>query len=180
MKNFLCFIWRCFSCPVAIFTGMIAISVLSLGGAIASELFLGLEPCKLCIYQRWPFVIAIVIGIFGLIARKDKRAAIGFTVLGGLTFLANSVIAFYHTGVEQKWWVSAVEGCAVPNFDTGDQSWLENLMSAPSKPCDVIPWQDPLIGLSMANYNTLLCFGLFAACMIAAYRLKKSSVSFQV
>lgn len=180
IKKSACFLWRCFGCPVAIFTGMIAISVLSLAGAIASEIFLGLEPCRLCIYQRWPFVVAIVIGVFGLIARKQKRASIAFTVLGGLTFLVNSAFAFYHTGVEQKWWISAVEGCSVPNFDTGDQSWLENIMSAPSKPCNVIAWQDPLLGLSMANYNMVMCFVLFAACMIAAIKLKKSDVDFKV
>lgn len=184
MKTPISLLWQCFGCPVAIFTGMILISVISLAGAIASELFLGLEPCQLCIYQRWVFVAAILVGVFGLIGRKDKRVSLAFTLAGGLVFLLNSAVAFYHTGVEQKWWESALEGCGVPeSFLEGDnstQSWIDNIMAAPSAPCSLIPWQDPIIGLSMANYNMIMCFGLFAACMVAAYRLKKSDVDFKV
>ena len=103
IKKSLCFIWKCFSCPVAVFTGMILISVIALGGALASELFLGLEPCRLCIYQRWPFVMTIIIGALGLILRQNNNLAKALTGLGSLIFLMNSMIAFYHTGVEQKW-----------------------------------------------------------------------------
>lgn len=184
IKKLISFILQCFQCPVAIFSGMIAISVIALAGALGSEIFLGLEPCKLCIYQRWVFVAVILVGIFGLIGRKDKRVSIVFTITGGFVFLVNSLVAFYHTGVEQKWWISAVEGCGVPeNFlekSNDKQSWIDNIMAAPSVACDQIPWQDPLIGLSMANYNMLMCFGLFTACMFAAMRLKKSDVDLKV
>ena len=110
IKKILCFLYRCFSCPVAIATGMILISVIALGGALSSEIFLGLEPCKLCIYQRWPFVITALIGIMILIKRNHKTFAAIMTGLGGFVFLVNSGIAAYHTGVEQKWWTSAVDG----------------------------------------------------------------------
>lgn len=176
IKISLCFLWKCFSCPVAVFTGMITISIIALGGALSSELFLGLEPCRLCIYQRWPFVMAILIGIIGLMLHKNNNLAKALAGLGGLVFLINSLIAVYHTGVEQKWWVSQVEGCSVPSFDTGEQSWIDNLMAAPSVPCDKIPWQDPIIGLSMANYNVALCFGLFVACMIAMVRIRRTKI----
>jgi disulfide bond formation protein DsbB len=178
MKRALCFLYKCFSCPVAIGLGMIAISVIALGGALSSEVFLGLEPCQLCIYQRWPFVITAAIGVLILLFRNKKTAAALLTGFGGLTFLMNSAIALYHTGVEQKWWVSEVEGCSAPASFTGEEkSWIDNIMETPSVPCDVIPWQDPVFGLSMANYNVILCFGLFMCCMFAAYRLYSSSSS---
>lgn len=173
-----------FERPVVIFTGMIAISIAAVVAAIASELFLGLEPCQLCIYQRWVFVATTLIGIFGLIGSSERRASIAFTLAGGFVFLLNSAVAFYHTGVEQKWWVSALEGCGVPEGflenSTDNQTWLENIMAAPSAPCSMIPWQDPVLGLSMANYNMIMCFGLFIACMIAAMRLKKSDINIKV
>lgn len=176
IKKSLCFIWKCFSCPVAVFTGMILISVIALGGALASELFLGLEPCRLCIYQRWPFVMTIIIGALGLILRQNNNLAKALTGLGSLIFLMNSMIAFYHTGVEQKWWISQIEGCAVPSFDESKGNWIDNLMAAPSVSCDKIPWQDPIIGLSMANYNIALCFGLFTCCMIAMIRIRRTQI----
>lgn len=155
-----------------IFMAVAFISLLSLAAAISSELFLGLEPCILCIYQRWPFAIAVVLGIIGFAFRKKMRAAQSVLTLMALNFFVNSGIALYHTGVEQKWWASEVEGCAVPLFDdqtdTSGQSLLENLMSAPVSSCSVIPWQDPVLGLSMANYNVILCFGLAVLCLICA------------
>lgn len=158
------------SCPVAVLAGMATISLFSLLAALGSEVFLGLEPCILCIYQRWPYVAVIVLGIIGLVIKKYARAMVG---LSGIAFLINSGIAVYHTGVEQKWWASAFEGCLIPDFGSDEpQSLLDNILSAPSARCDEIPWQDPLIGLSMANYNAILCFGLFVICAVSFARLR--------
>jgi disulfide bond formation protein DsbB len=161
------------SCPVAVLAGITAISVFSLLAALGSEVFLGLEPCILCVYQRFPYLAVIVFGTIGLAFRNRPKLPNLMIGLSGITFLVNSGIAFYHTGVEQKWWKSAVEGCAVPRFDDGEpQSILENILSAPTANCAEIPWQDPILGLSMANYNVLLCFGLFAICAFSFVRLK--------
>lgn len=157
-----------------IFLIIILFSASALAAALFSEAFLGLEPCRLCIYQRWPFVIAIIVAIIGLLT-PFKRALLGCL---SFNFLCNSAIAFYHTGVEQKWWESAVEGCEVffgepdPNL-----SPLENILSTPMAKCSDIPWQDPLIGLSMANYNIIFCFGLAILCLAGAVRRQSSESS---
>lgn len=156
-----------------IFLFVIVFSSAALGAAFFSEAFLGLEPCRLCIYQRWPFAIAVVLGVVGLMA-PFKRSLLAVL---SLNFLSNSAIAFYHTGVEQKWWQSAVEGCEVifsepdPNL-----SPLENILSTPMARCEDIPWQDPILGLSMANYNVIFCLGLAVLCLAGAVR-RQSSVS---
>ncbi len=150
------------------------ISTGALAAAFASEAFLGLEPCRLCIYQRWPFAIAVLLGGTALFL-PFKRSILGFL---SLNFLVNSGIAFYHTGVEQKWWESAVEGCAVIfNEPAPGQSILENIMSTPMARCEDIPWQDPIIGLSMANYNIILCFGLAVVCLVGAVKRQSSDNS---
>lgn len=159
--------------PFAVLLGTTVISVLALSAAFISEGFLGLEPCILCIYQRWPYAAVILFGLIGL--KKSpavQRAMIG---LSGVTFLINSAIALYHSGVEQHWWRSAVEGCLIPGFGSDEpQNLLDNILSAPSGRCDEIPWQDPLIGLSMANYNAILCFGLFLICMASVALLRNT------
>lgn len=156
------------SCPTTMFAGIAGISIFALAAALFSEVALGLEPCILCIYQRIPFVIGAILGLAGLALRK-KPAFVDITMgVLAVNFMVNSGIATYHTGVEQKWWASAVEGCAVPNFgETGEQSILENILSAPTGNCAEIPWQDPILGLSMANYNILLCLGIFVACLLS-------------
>lgn len=164
MQKLIDLIVKLLSCHVIILGGIVLVSLFSLAAALIAEVVFGLEPCILCVYQRGPFALAIVLGLIGLIYRKSARPMI---MLSGLGFLANSAIAFYHSGVELKWWRSAVEGCAVPNFGDNEQTMLENILSAPPARCDEIPWADPLLGLSMANYNVILCFGLFMACMLS-------------
>lgn len=160
--------------PQRMFLFVIAVSGLSLGAALTAEVALGLEPCILCLYQRGPFVTAILLAAIGLYFRGNPRITSAILGLCGLNFLVNAGIAFYHSGVELKWWRSAVEGCAVPQFGDSPQSILENILSAPTARCDEIPWADPVFGLSMANYNVLLCFGLFAVCTAAALMQRPS------
>ncbi len=167
------------SCAPSVLLLLTAISVFALTAAFVSEAFLGLEPCILCVYQRWPFAAVIGLGVIGLFLRNKGPVPQIMVGLSGLSMLINSVIATYHTGVEQKWWMSKVEGCTIPSFgDTEPQSILENIMSAPTGNCAEIPWQDPLLGLSMANYNAMMCFGLFVLCAVSlVLSLKKRQTS---
>lgn len=167
------------TCPVTLFGGIAFISIFALATALYSEVALGLEPCILCIYQRIPFVIGAVIGITGLLLQQKPKAVHWLLKLLGLNFLINSGIALYHSGVERKWWASKVEGCAVPNFGSEPQSILENILSAPTARCDEIPWQDPLVGLSMANYNILLCLGIAVICILSVTLIKRQPHSTQ-
>lgn len=154
----------------SVLLAVLGISVFSLIAALTAEVAFGLEPCPLCLYQRIPFLMAAILAIIGLITRKNNGLKIVLTALCAVLFLANTGIAFYHTGVELHWWRSAIEGCLVPSFTTQDQSLLENILSAPSARCDEIPWADPILGLSMANYNVLLCLALFAGCALSALK----------
>lgn len=169
MKSFKEFIIKELSCPLMMCGSIALLSFAAIAIALTSEVALGLEPCILCIYQRIPFAAGFIFGLIGLIFRKRAAVAKIAIALSGIGFLINSAIALYHSGVELKWWRSAVEGCVVPGFGTEPQSILENILSAPSARCDEIPWADPLLGLSMANYNVALCFGLAVLCAISLW-----------
>ena len=165
---------KLFTDPLLSFGFIALISFISLAAAFIAEGFFGLEPCNLCIYQRYPFVIGIALGLIGMGLRNKKTISCALLGALGLNFLINSGIAFHHSGVEQKWWKSALEGCAVPIFDDNNgKTLLENLMSAPMASCEDIQWQDPILGLSMANYNIALCFGLFLLCVVSAVMIIK-------
>jgi disulfide bond formation protein DsbB len=153
-----------------VFLFLIGICTAALLAAFFAEVYLGLEPCRLCIYQRWPFFITAVLGVLGLYFQSNSKIVTGALALSGMTLLINSGIALYHSGVERHWWASAVDGCAVPLMGGEKQSILENIMSAPTGRCDEIPWADPLFGLSMANYNVVLCLGLAVICVLSLLR----------
>lgn len=155
--------------PATLLLIIVLISVGALAAAFFSEAFLGLEPCELCITQRWPYAIAALLGVVGLAMASKPKVGLATIGLSGLAFFVNSGIAFYHSGIERHWWASALQGCSVPGMSDEKQSVLENIMSAPTGRCDEIPWADPLLGLSMANYNIVICFGLGLACVLSLY-----------
>ena len=108
------FIRKLLSCRVLVLLGITGVSVFSLLMALTAEVYFGLEPCILCVYQRFPFLAVAILGLIGLAMKSKPAVQRVIIALSGLTFLVNSIIASYHTGVEQKWWASAFEGCAVP------------------------------------------------------------------
>ncbi len=149
-----------------------ALSFLSLAAAFFAEAILLLEPCELCIYQRIPFAGAFIISAAALIRRRKTNIyALG---AGAALFLGNAAIALYHSGVERKWWASAIEGCSIPTISDDPKTMLENIMSAPTGNCAEIPWADPIFGLSMANYNIALCGGLFMLCAACIYFARRT------
>lgn len=154
------------SCTITVFSSIFGASGGALFTAIYSQLALGLEPCVLCLYQRVPFFAAAGLSLIGLLMHTNEKAVRVILGLCALLFLANAGIASYHTGVEQQWWASAVEGCAVPNFSQDPSLW-QKILTEPAASCSDIAWKDPVLGLSMANWNIFYCLGLFMGCVIA-------------
>lgn len=159
------------ACPTAVLAGIAVISAGALAAALTAQYVYGLQPCILCLYQRAPFVIALVLSLIGLAFFRKNAAMIA--ALCALAFAVNAVIAFYHVGVEQHWWVSFLEGCAVPDLGNDPAALLENIMNAKPVRCDEIAWVDPVFGQSMAVYNVVLCTGLAVFCGLSTCFLKK-------
>jgi disulfide bond formation protein DsbB len=145
------------------------VSVSALAAAFIGQYGFDLHPCTLCIYQRWPFAIAIVIGLLGM-RIVDRRPEVYTLILALLafTFAIDTGIAAFHVGVEQGWW-QGLSGCSA---EVGTAKTLEQLraqiLAAPVVRCDDIAWS--LFGVSMAGYNVLLCAGLAAYCALQAWR----------
>ena len=137
-----------------------------LGFALIGQYGFNLHPCELCIYQRIPFGIVIVLGLIGL---AMPRAALAQTLLIGVAFTINAGIALFHSGVERKWW-EGLKGCSTPDMSGTIEDLMARIQSAAVTRCDEIPWS--LFGLSMANYNVIVCCGLAALCAI--YLVAKS------
>lgn len=164
-------------CPKAMPLLMALISTLALGTALVSQYVFNLHPCELCIWQRWPYGIIIVLGLIGFaFSFSNKKAVAVIMGLIGLTSLLNSIIAFYHTGVEQKWWKSFLEGCSVPELKGDMQQILEDIQARSNAArCDEIPWSDTILNLSMANYNVIFCLGLAVVAFFSARSICKSN-----
>ena len=150
------------------------LSASALAMALIAEFLFGLAPCNLCIIQRWPFVIIVTLGLTGYLLGRTKPSVTIFCIASScLTFFANTGVAFYHSGVERKWWPSFLEGCAVPDLSAEGsvEALIAQIESAPIVRCDEIPWADPLFGLSMANYNVVFCLALGLLSAVTTWHL---------
>lgn len=172
MKALMNYLDPVISSPAATGFTLAAASAGALSMAFIAEKVYGLDPCILCLYQRAPYAIAIFLGIVAVWAANllPRLAPWALGVLG-LVFSANIMIAAYHTGVERGWWKSFLEGCAVPSLEGNITDVLAQIEARTDAPrCDEIPWADPILGLSMANYNILFCALLAAIAFTAAAR----------
>jgi len=142
---------------------MAAAALAVLGAAWYYQYVAGLEPCKLCLWQRYPYYAAIALGVLGVVVAGRtplRRACVG---LGGLAFLATAGIAGFHVGVEQGWW-EGLPGCSVAAIEK--DMTIEELRAVLEARERVVPCDEPawtLLGISMAGYNLLLGLGLAAA-----------------
>ena len=133
-------------------------SSILLGSAFWFEIVAGLSPCKLCILQRWPHALLIMIAFIGIVYIK-KNWILLLIVLSAIT---SGLIGFYHSGVEQGWWAGP-SGCGIQsNSENNIHNLTTLLLETPVVKCNEIAWS--LMGISMAGWNTIasFCITIFA------------------
>lgn len=124
-----------------------------LGGAWAFQLA-GYAPCALCLWQRWPHIAAIGLGLFASFQMAPRATSL----LAGLAALITAGIGAFHAGVEQGWWPgpsSCSGGAALGGLSGADL--LSTEIADNIVMCDEIVWQ---LGLTMAGWNAVLSLAL--------------------
>jgi disulfide bond formation protein DsbB len=139
-----------------------------LGMALASQYWGGLAPCELCYWQRWAYVTAMAPALLAMFAPGRARAVL--LGLAALVFLGGAGIAFFHVGVEQKWW-AGLSGCGVTGGADSIEALKAQIMAAPVVRCDDIAFQ--LFGISMAGWNVL------ASVLLAGFAALAARVTWQ-
>src|SRR5579875_1742847 len=91
--------------------------ILALGGALASQYWIGLVPCALCLVERWPWRAVIVVGLIA--ASLPPRAGRWALGIGLIVLLASTALGAVHVGVELGLWKSPLPECAAPPLGTG-------------------------------------------------------------
>ncbi|MDO5758933.1 MAG: disulfide bond formation protein B [Rhodobacterales bacterium] len=137
-------------------------SLALLAGAFGFQYLGGLAPCKMCLWQRWPHVAAVLVALFALAFGQWSKGSL-MPALGALAALVSAGLGAYHTGVERGWWQgpSSCSGGAGGDLLRMDGP-LDMVM------CDTVAWQ--MLGLSMAGWNMLASLGLAAIWVMAARR----------
>ena len=149
-------------------------AALALGVALASEVWGELVPCALCLLERWPYRIVVVLSLLAAVA--PFRVSRILLALAVLCLLGDAAIAAVHVGVEHGWWPSPLPECAAPRVSGGSiAERLASMPARPSKPCDDPTYLIPFLPVSMAVMNMLfaLAFSVFLAISLAYRRTRR-------
>ena len=125
----------------------------------------GLAPCKMCIWQRYPHVAAVVIGALALMLPKLNP----LPLIGALAAMITTGIGFFHAGVEQGWWEGPSTCTSGDIGGLSAEELMNQIMAAPLVRCDEIPWD--MFGLSMAGWNAAIS-AVLVLLWLAAWRAK--------
>ncbi len=159
------------------FIFLIFISATSLAFAYYVEHVLGFVPCPLCIYQRVPYYILIILAMLGLLYPDFNRVLYKIIMLN---FLLACILAGYHTAIELgileasktcKVGVSIPDGLPIEKIK-------ELLYSTPvTGQCDIPSFKIFNIPMSVMNFcwNLLLLF--YCVVNLYYYKCAKTSIS---
>ena len=135
-----------------LFISLICLVILVL--AYLLEIFIQIPPCKLCFYQRIPYFLIILFGFLFYFLKKEDL----FLKTSLLLFFANLIISIYHSFLERGF-VNFGVGCSSDMSDFKNiEDLREMLNNTPITKCDEITFS--ILGLSLANINTILILGL--------------------
>ena len=138
-------------------------------GAWVFEYGFGLEPCPLCLEQRWPYYVGIPVAAVAALAFRFGRARAGALLLGAfvVAMLYSTGLGAYHSGVEWEWW-EGPSACAAagggPGFSTEVGDLRASLAQGTVPSCTEAAWR--FLGLSLAGYNVLISLALAALAVL--------------
>jgi disulfide bond formation protein DsbB len=120
----------------------------SLIAAFIIQYKLGHQPCKLCIYERIPYILSSFLIIELIFFKKNEKTTL---LLLSLIFIISAILAFYHLGIEQGFFTESFvcESASFSETLTKDQlleQLKENTIS-----CKEVSFR--VLGLSLASIN---------------------------
>ncbi len=126
------------------------ISVTSILSALYVEFVLNYKPCKLCIYQRIPYLAAIFICFVGFNYNKDDNILIILIII----FTLSTIISGYHFGIENSFF-NQLSSCSNNSLDLLNKKEIkESLGKQMPINCKDATFQ--ILGVSLAAINAIL------------------------
>ena len=127
------------------------VSILALASAFFIEYIMGHQPCNLCIFERIPYLLAIIIILLNFKFNQFEKF---FILLLVIVFLFGAILSLYHLGIEQGF----IQESLVCDLKSGSNllSKEEILKQLQEKNVSCKDVTFKIFGLSLTSYNILI------------------------
>ena len=127
------------------------VSILALASAFFIEYILGHQPCNLCIFERIPYLLAIIIILLNFKFNQFEKF---FILLLIIVFLFGAILSLYHLGIEQGF----IQESLVCDLKSGSNllSKEEILKQLQEKNVSCKDVTFKIFGLSLTSFNILI------------------------
>ena len=151
-----------------IYLSILIISILALTSAYFIEYFLGYQPCNLCLLERIPYALSIIIILASFkIKFNDKHALLVLITI----FVVSALLSIYHLGIEQGLIEETFVCSTKDNLNLNKEQLLQELQKM-NISCKNVAFT--IFGLSLTTYNILLSV-IISATLIKIYAKQKQN-----
>ena len=134
-----------------LFTGIFLISFIALISAYFIEYILGHQPCNLCVYERIPYFLAILIVLINYKYNKlEKYLILSLAII----FLIATILSLYHLGIEQGFIQESLLCDLEKGANIVDKNEILKQLQEKSISCKDVTFK--IFGLSLTNYNIII------------------------
>ena len=134
-----------------LFTGIFLISFIALISAYFIEYILGHQPCNLCLYERIPYFLAILIVLINYKYNKlEKYLILSLAII----FLIATILSLYHLGIEQGF----IQESMLCDLEKGanilDKDEILKQLQQKNISCKDVAFK--IFGLSLTSFNIVI------------------------
>ena len=134
---------------------ILAFISLAIISALVIQYWLDHEPCKLCLYERIPYFLSMLLIIKILFNKKYEKITL---LILSLVFVSSAALAFYHFGIEQGFFSESL-ACTTGDLPkTLSKEELLEQLKQNSIGCKDVNFR--ILGLSLATINFILSLAL--------------------
>ena len=129
---------------------ILAIISLTIISALIIQYWLGHDPCKLCLYERIPYFLSMLLIIKIIFIKKYERVIL---LILFLVFMSSTALAFYHFGIEQGFFSESLACTTEDLSKTLSKEELLEQLKQNRISCKDVSFR--ILGFSLAAINTI-------------------------
>ncbi|MBD1158808.1 disulfide bond formation protein B [Pelagibacterales bacterium SAG-MED19] len=127
------------------------ISLISFFSAFFIEYALGYQPCNLCLIERIPYGLSIILIILNYLLRKNEQFIIMLLIL---IFSFSFILSFYHFGIEQGFFEESAVCGLKKTSEILSKEELLNQLKIRTVSCKDVTFR--IFGFSLTTFNIFI------------------------